>query len=55
VAAQIRHRGGLSTFTIDQSRFPQVDEGVYRSPDYDTAQNRVDLDIETGVTTIRVQ
>jgi hypothetical protein len=55
VAAQIRHRGGLSTFTIDQSRFPQVGEGVYRSPDYDTAQNRVDLDLETGVTTIRIQ
>jgi hypothetical protein len=55
VAAQIHHRGGLSTFTIDQARFPQVDEGLYRSPDYDTAPNRVDLDIETGVTTIRVQ
>jgi len=54
VAAQIRHRGGLSTVNVDQSRFPSVGDGVYRSPDYDTAQNRVDVNLETGVTTIRV-
>jgi hypothetical protein len=54
VAAQIRHRGGLSTFTIDQSRFPQVSEGLYRSTDYETAPNKLDLNIETGVTTIQV-
>jgi len=55
VAAQIRQRGGLSTFTIDQSRFPQVGEGLYRSPDFEAAPNRVDLDLETGVTTVRIQ
>lgn len=54
VAAQIRYRGGLSTFNVDQSRFPLVAEDVYRSPDYATAQNKVDLDLETGVTTIQV-
>jgi hypothetical protein len=54
VAAQIRHRGGLSTVSIDQSRFPSAGEGVYRSPDYNTAQNKVDVNLETGVTTIQV-
>jgi hypothetical protein len=54
VAAQIRHRGGLTTFTIDQTRFPQVGDSLYRSPDYDTAQNKLDINIETGITTIQV-
>jgi cell wall-active antibiotic response 4TMS protein YvqF len=55
VAAQIQHHGGLSTLNIDQTRFPQVSESVYRSTDYDTATNKVDLVIETGVTTVTVR
>src|SRR5262249_28354527 len=54
VAAQVRQRGGLSTFTIDQSRFPQVGDGLYRSPDWETATNKADITIETGVTTVQV-
>ena len=54
VAAQVQHGGGLSTLNVDQTRFPQVSPGVFRSPDYDTAQNKLDLDVETGVTTIQV-
>lgn len=54
VAAQVRQRGGLSTFNIDQTRFPQVGDGVYRSADFETAANKVDITIETGVTTVQV-
>jgi hypothetical protein len=54
VAAQIQTHGGLSTLNVDQSRFPLTSDGVYRSSDYATAQNRLDLTIETGVTTIQV-
>jgi hypothetical protein len=54
VGAQIRHRGGLSTVNVDQSRFPSVGEGLYRSADYQTAANNVDISIETGVTSIQV-
>jgi Domain of unknown function (DUF5668) len=54
VALQLRHRGGLSNLSVDQSRFPSVGGGVYRSPDYDTAQKRIDLNLETGLTTIQV-
>jgi hypothetical protein len=54
VAASIRHQGGLSTLNVDQNRFPLVSEGLYRSPDYDTATNKVDISLETGVTTIQV-
>ena len=47
-------RGGLSTVNVDQNRFPRVSDNLYRSPDYDTATNKVDLSIETGVTTIQI-
>lgn len=54
VAARIRAGGGLASVNVDQDRFPR-EGGVYRSPDYDTALNRVDLDIETGVGLIAVR
>ena len=54
VGAQIRHRGGLSTVNVDQSRFPSAGEGLYRSSDYGSAANNVDITIETGVTSIQV-
>jgi Domain of unknown function (DUF5668) len=54
VAAQIRTRGGLNTVSVDQSRFPAAGSDLYRSPDYSTAQNKVDITVETGVSTIRV-
>ena len=55
VGASIRHRGGLSTVTVDTTRFPQVGEGVYRSPDYDSATSKVEVTLETGVTSIQVR
>jgi hypothetical protein len=54
VAAQIRVRGGLSSVKVDESRFPQVGDHFYRSANFETAQNRIDLNFETGVTSIQV-
>ena len=54
VAAQIHHKGGLSTVDIDQTRFPPVSDGLYRSPDFGTAKNTVDVSIDSGFTTIEV-
>jgi cell wall-active antibiotic response 4TMS protein YvqF len=54
VAAQIRVRGGLSSVKVDESRFPQVSDHFYRSANYETAQNQIDLNFETGVTSIQV-
>jgi hypothetical protein len=54
VAAQIRTRGGLNTVSVDQSRFPAAGADLYRSPDFATARNKVDITVETGVSTIRV-
>jgi hypothetical protein len=54
VAARIQHRGGLSTLTVDSSRFTLVSDGLYQSPDYAAAQNKVDLTLETGIATIQI-
>jgi len=53
VAARIRAKGGLASIDIDETRFPRFGD-EYRSPDYDTAANRVEMRIETGVGSVRV-
>jgi hypothetical protein len=54
VAAQLHYRGGLTTLDLDRTRFPSVGNGVYRSPDYDTAANRVDLYLDSGLSRVTV-
>jgi hypothetical protein len=54
VAARIRASGALASISIDRERFPNV-EGEYRSPDYETAANKVDLKLEMGVGSISVR
>lgn len=53
VAARIKHTG-LSSVDIDASRFPKA--GDYNiSPGYDTAANRIDIDITTAAASVRVR
>jgi hypothetical protein len=54
VAARIRYRGGLSSITVDSSRFPHIG-GEYRSSDYDSAANKVDIDVQMGVGSVDVR
>lgn len=54
VAARIRVESGLAGVSVDRERFPRA-EGEYRSPDYETAANRVDLKIEAGVGSVDVR
>lgn len=53
VAARIQVRSGLSSIRVDQQRFPKQN-GVFLSPDFDEAANKVDVDIEAGVGSITV-
>lgn len=53
VAARIKASAGLASVTVDQTRFPGFDNR-YQSPDYDSAANKVDIDIETGVGAVTV-
>jgi hypothetical protein len=55
VAARIRSQGGLSSTSVNTARFPRRDGGGYQSADYDTAQNRVDVDIQSGVGSVDIR
>lgn len=54
VAASIQSSSALASLDIDQERFPSYGQG-YRSPDYDTADNRVDIKIQMGVGSVSVR
>jgi hypothetical protein len=53
-AARIQIKGSLAGINVDASRFPRMGN-VYQSPDYDTAPNKIDVDIEAGVGSIDVR
>jgi len=48
VAARIQCGGAITDARVDRRRFPRSG-GLYQSPDYDAATNRVDLRIEMAV------
>lgn len=54
VAARIRTRVVLGSVQVDEFRFPPV-TGGYESRDYATAANRVDIDVQSGVGSLRVR
>jgi hypothetical protein len=54
VAARIKNDSGLSSVEIDEGRFPRSGE-FHISPGFDTAENRVDLQISAGVSSIEVR
>jgi hypothetical protein len=54
VAARIRTRVVLGSVQVDETRFPAV-AGGYESPDYATAANRVDIDVQGGVGSLRIR
>jgi hypothetical protein len=53
VAARVVVRGGLSGVHVDESRFPRSADG-YRSPDFEDAADRVDLEIQAGAAGVEV-
>jgi hypothetical protein len=54
VAARIRIKSGMAGIAVDRDRFPRSGD-TYQSPDYETAPNRVDLYVETGVGSVDVR
>ncbi|MBV6452465.1 MAG: hypothetical protein MHPDNHAH_03222 [Anaerolineales bacterium] len=55
VAARIRFEGGLTSMDVDAARFPQVDSGMYQSPDFDSAANRAEINIDGGLGSVTVK
>jgi hypothetical protein len=54
VAARIESEVALGSISIDKQRFPRSGN-VYASPDYTTAENRVDIHVEGGVGSLTVR
>jgi hypothetical protein len=53
VAARITNSSGLSSVDVDTDRFPRSGD-AFVSPDFDTAQNRVAIDISVGAASVEV-
>jgi uncharacterized membrane protein len=55
VAVQIRAANQSSGLIINLARFPVKQEGrLYRSPDYDTAANRIDIEVDLNFGSVQV-
>ncbi len=54
MAARIRAKGGLSAMEVDQERFPRSGD-YYVSSNWDSATDRVELDVEGGVASVTVR
>lgn len=55
VAARIRLKESIGMFSIDQQRFPLLEERIYQSVDYDQAAYRVELILEAGLSSVTVR
>ena len=55
VAADIYVTTGLGNRAIDTARFESLGNGRYRSPDYATAANRVEMHLELGIGDLSVR
>lgn len=53
VAARVRSRSGISTINVNEQRFPHLGED-YQSVDYDSAANRVEIDVKMGAGSVTI-
>lgn len=54
-AARIRVKEGLTSMHVDQSRFPQLDTGMYQSANYDSSADRAEITIEGGLGSVTIK
>ncbi len=55
IPARIRNKEGVSAISVDTNRFPRLDPGLYQSPGFDTAADRAEINIESGLGAISVK
>ncbi len=54
VAARISGSAGLATINVNEHRFPRTG-ALNQSPDYETAENKVEINISVGVGSVEVR
>jgi hypothetical protein len=55
VAGHIRVQSGLAEVNLDRVRFPRIGEHTYESPDFATAENKIDLRAEIGLGALEIR
>jgi hypothetical protein len=53
-AARICVKEGLTALNIDTNRFSRLEGNLYQSSDYEKASNRVEVNIEAGVGSVKI-
>ncbi|HJR80641.1 MAG TPA: DUF5668 domain-containing protein [Anaerolineales bacterium] len=53
-AARIRVKEGMTSINVDTNRFRRLDSGMYQSSNYDTAVDRAEINIESGLGAVSV-
>jgi hypothetical protein len=54
-AARIRVKDSVIAVNVDTNRFPRLDSGIYQSTDFDTATDRSEINIESGLGSVSVK
>jgi len=54
-AARIRLKESVMALDIDTNRFPRLDSGIYQSANFDTAADRSEINIESGLGSVSVK
>lgn len=55
VAASIHAEGGLASISVDKSRFEPQGSGYYQSKGYDSAENKVEMNVSAGVGSVDIR
>jgi hypothetical protein len=53
-AGRIRVKESVMSMDVDTNRFPRLDAGLYQSSDYDAAADRAEINIESGLGSVKV-
>ena len=54
-AARIHVEEGVSAINVDTNRFPRLSSSLYQSSDFDTAIDRAEINIESGLGSVNVK
>lgn len=54
-AARIRVKDSVVAVDVDTNRFPRLDSGIYQSANFDTAADRAEINIESGLGSVSVK
>jgi len=54
-AARIRAKNSVIALDVDTNRFPRLDSGIYQSSNFDTASDRSEINIESGLGSVSIK